>query len=529
MFEYYSSGSDEWPEDEFPANLKVNTKDGFVMMPRSIIFLKNLTFFSKLVRANLYIAEVNCKKLTVSEVNSYIEFINSRVTFKVNCENVFLMIKINKVIEDECLEDLIDNYFYEAGLKPVGLLKYCREESLTDLYFRLKKIIQESFEEYVLSGYFDGDDWNTFIAICEDSFIPKTCQQIALKCFLGWVSHKFEERQQYCLRLIQKINYRFIPTKRIKEIFDEHKNVFEIDEVHIFVYETLYKRGWSILPNCKPTDIILTGNMWDNEDGEMSKIFNVSIFSRILNGFAVKFRYYEDADGYEIIEDHLLIFNDYDNYTGSQKFNLMTRQTENFTINNAKKYGKRSICQVNGQIISFVNKEIQRLDVSKMQWCTFSSFPFPNGFDECVVINHCVYIIGGEERSTHRYDIREGLWQQCASEQFECYCSALCSFDSKIMKVGGRMLNQHGDDYIDHQNCEMFDERANAWRVVSQLPVSLSKGKCCSIDNTVQLFGGYNNDVVSNNIHIFDIMSETWKLSDDVTYEGYQICSLNVI
>uniref|UniRef100_A0AC35U279 F-box/kelch-repeat protein n=1 Tax=Rhabditophanes sp. KR3021 TaxID=114890 RepID=A0AC35U279_9BILA len=164
-----------------------------------------------------------------------------------------------------------------------------------------------------------------------------------------------------------------------------------------------------------------------------------------------------------------------------------------------------------------------------MEWRTFSSFPFSNDFGKSVVLNNCVYIIGGERRSTRRYDIREGLWQQCGLEQFESYRSALCPFDGKIMKAGGRMLNQQKTNFIVHQNCEMLDERVNGWRVVSELPVSLSKGKCCSIDNTVQLFGGYNNDVVSNNVHIFDIMTETWKLSDDVTYEGYQICSLNVI
>uniref|UniRef100_A0AC35UD35 BTB domain-containing protein n=1 Tax=Rhabditophanes sp. KR3021 TaxID=114890 RepID=A0AC35UD35_9BILA len=147
MTEYYSSDSDSSSDDQFHSDLRVNTKDGFVMMPRNIDLLRYYpTLFSKLVCVDSFLGEVSCKELTVSEMNSFIKYKTLRTVFKVDCKNVFLMIKINKIVEDECLSDLINYYFYEDGLKPVGLFKYCREESLTDLCSCLKKNIQESFE-----------------------------------------------------------------------------------------------------------------------------------------------------------------------------------------------------------------------------------------------------------------------------------------------------------------------------------------------------------------------------------------------
>uniref|UniRef100_A0AC35TXN5 BACK domain-containing protein n=1 Tax=Rhabditophanes sp. KR3021 TaxID=114890 RepID=A0AC35TXN5_9BILA len=436
------------------------------------------------------------------------------------------MINISEVLNDAHIQDRMYWYIDAEDVKPVGLLKYCNAKGLTDLCSLLKENIQEYVEVYVSANYFDDDDWETFTEVMEDSFITRTCQETVLQCFFGWINYKFEERKEYCVALLQKINFRFIKTETIRKLFDGNKKVFEIDGVSCFIYVSLYKRGLSINPNDQPTDILMIAHTWDGEVGEMSKIFKFNIFTRIFDGFGVVSEDDIDAVGYEIIEDDLLIFQT-TTLCKFKKFNLFTRKAEEFTINSPMNYRYQSTCQINGQIIVFRNNGVSRVDPNKMELYNVSNFRDQTVSGEPIVFNNSIYIVGGgDSRPTYRYDIREGLLESCCFELFDGYDSSVCLFDNNIIKVGG--IFAVGNDYITHGHCEIFDPRVNTWREVSALPVVLSNGKCCQIDNTVQLFGGHTADEPSNNIHIFDILSGNWSLSQAVTEQNYEICSLNL-
>uniref|UniRef100_A0AC35UGE0 BACK domain-containing protein n=1 Tax=Rhabditophanes sp. KR3021 TaxID=114890 RepID=A0AC35UGE0_9BILA len=486
-------------------------------------------FFQNKFIENPDTVEVECKDLTISDMELYIEYIYGQKTFNFFKDTTILrMINVYEAMNDESLLDSIINYSKISGKKMIKMFAYTRENSFEDLYDFFKNNIACCFEAYARKDDFDSADFTTLLDIFNDELVSKNPQETILKCYISWILHKFDERQQYCLELLRRINFRFIDFGKIKKIFDQNKKLSEIDGVSLFIYETLYKRGLFIQPNSKPTDILLTC-MDEDENG---KIFNYNINSQLFSELAslseqIFLFDYEDAVGNEIVGEHLLIICQARNFN-LLKFNFMTRQILPLKLPGFYDHSQFSTCTINKEVLMFTKTEVKSLDQNKMEWISHhSKIPTELKDHKSVRQDNSVYIVGRDISSTLRFDPREGKFETCSSTLFQGFYSGVCTINDSIMKAGGsfELLDDDGDfeDFVAHGHCEMFDVRTNRWREVAALPTIVREPECCQIENTVKVFDGLNNT------YSFDKSTEIWSSNETDILPNFEVCWLNLI
>uniref|UniRef100_A0AC35UD38 MIF4G domain-containing protein n=1 Tax=Rhabditophanes sp. KR3021 TaxID=114890 RepID=A0AC35UD38_9BILA len=170
-------------------------------------------------------------------------------------------------------------------------------------------------------------DYTTLLDVLDDEYAATKSQGAILKVYINWLNYEFHKRSPFFLELLKRINFRFVSCRDIKEIFDQNKRLFEIDDVAVYIFKTLFKRGFSINPNSKPTEILM---LCDDEEEECS-VFNYNLcsntfskLSTLTNSFYMS--NYADSSGIEVLDDNLLIFCDAPDF-GLLQYDFMTRET----------------------------------------------------------------------------------------------------------------------------------------------------------------------------------------------------------
>uniref|UniRef100_A0AC35TNP5 BACK domain-containing protein n=1 Tax=Rhabditophanes sp. KR3021 TaxID=114890 RepID=A0AC35TNP5_9BILA len=425
------------------------------------------------------------------------------------------------------------SYFHRSGVSAARMLAHAREKSYHELYRELIDETRDSFDADPDENQFHLIDYTTLLDILDDEYAATKSQGAILKVYISWLNYDFHKRNSFFLELLKRINFRFVSCRDIKEMLDQNKRLFEIDDVAVYIFKTLFKRGFSINPNSKPTEILM---LCIDEEEECS-VFDYNLCSNTFCELStlentVSSYYYTDSSGVEVLGDNLLIFCNGCNFDLLQ-YDFMTRKTLELRCKGFKYPSEYSTCKINGEILMFGESKVYSFDPNKIQFNYHSKMPDSLVSFMSVQQNNVVYIVCDDIERTLRFDPREGLWERCGSVLFNSYTSAVCAFNDAILKAGGciQWNDENGDfdDFVPYPNCEMFETRTNGWREIGALPVPLRDSKCCQVESTVQLFGGSNDLGTSSNIYTFNESTETWSLSEIVAPAEYEILSLNLI
>ncbi|XP_025105557.1 kelch-like protein 9 [Pomacea canaliculata] len=135
-----------------------------------------------------------------------------------------------------------------------------------------------------------------------------------------------------------------------------------------------------------------------------------------------------------------------------------------------------------------------------------------------VVLNHCLYIIGGRDWNTgtylanvRKYDPRVNHWSQVAPMTLaRCRFTAV-ALDGYVYVVGGETFSSRVTDSV-----ERYDPSADQWTEVASLPRARADHASCSLGGRIYVSGGISNlkHQCSNVFWVYDPFDNTWR---DVT------------
>uniref|UniRef100_A0AC35TJ66 BTB domain-containing protein n=1 Tax=Rhabditophanes sp. KR3021 TaxID=114890 RepID=A0AC35TJ66_9BILA len=207
-------------------DLKVNLKDGFVMTSKFLMHAHN-RYLRRIFDADPDVEVVDCELLSLRDMTVYIQYMS------------------------------ILSYFYESGISAARMLAHAREKSYHELYRELIDETRDSFDADPDENQFHLIDYTTLLDILDDEYAATKSQGAILKVYINWLNYDFHKRNSFFLKLLKRINFRFVSCRDIKEMLDQNKRLFEIDDVAVYIFKTLFKRGFSINPNSKPTEILM--------------------------------------------------------------------------------------------------------------------------------------------------------------------------------------------------------------------------------------------------------------------------------
>nr|XP_006813438.1 PREDICTED: LOW QUALITY PROTEIN: kelch-like protein 14-like [Saccoglossus kowalevskii] len=167
--------------------------------------------------------------------------------------------------------------------------------------------------------------------------------------------------------------------------------------------------------------------------------------------------------------------------------------------------GERGNHQVSNLILIF--DEYHRL------WKRLSMMPLKR-VDHCIaVLNHFLYIIGGQELklngkdsigTVHRYDPRFNTWLQICPMQQRRAFFVLEAAGGSLFAIGGK--NEHGP----LASVEYYRPEINEWRYVAPLESANYALAGCVHDQKVYITGGFTNRMFSNQLQVFDKDENQW-------------------
>lgn len=142
--------------------------------------------------------------------------------------------------------------------------------------------------------------------------------------------------------------------------------------------------------------------------------------------------------------------------------------------------------------------EVEMFDPTHGSWIDSPPLQQSRFTTTAAELNGILYVVGGYDfdkdsylQSLERYDPREGFWTQLASMRTKRACHSVAVLGETLYALGG----YDGNRMV--STVEIFDPRANSWRMSS--PFSIPRGYGCAVtaNDNVYLIGGTNADAES--------------------------------
>ena len=159
-------------------------------------------------------------------------------------------------------------------------------------------------------------------------------------------------------------------------------------------------------------------------------------------------------------------------------------------------------------------RDVLRYSPIRNEWKKLASMETGRAAHCAVVLGDLIYVIAGFHgevchQSTESYNPLTNQWTNMpdlAKARRFASAAATCG---KIVVVGG--YRDVTDENNTEPTCELFDPCVNQWSLVAS-PI-VPRGACAiaSVDETVYVFGGENDERYLDDIEIFDVKSNKWQ------------------
>ncbi|XP_047054911.1 kelch-like protein 22 [Lolium rigidum] len=142
--------------------------------------------------------------------------------------------------------------------------------------------------------------------------------------------------------------------------------------------------------------------------------------------------------------------------------------------------------------------EVEMFDPAHGSWIHSPSLQQSRFTTTATELNGVLYVAGGYDfnkdsylQSLERYDPREGFWTQLTSMKTKRACHSVAVLGETLYALGGYDGNQMVS------TVEIFDPRANSWRISSPFSVPRGYGCAVTVNDNVYLIGGTSADAES--------------------------------
>ena len=144
-------------------------------------------------------------------------------------------------------------------------------------------------------------------------------------------------------------------------------------------------------------------------------------------------------------------------------------------------------------------------------WSTHpSTLNTPRSDFGTVVLDRCIYVIGGTHYSTYlksveAFDVSEKSWKPVAPMATPRRGVAVVSCDGSIYAIGGQ-----SSTWGCLKSVECYDPSKNKWKFVAPLPTPRRNACAITIGERVYVIGGYTGSEATNSVEIYDPATDKW-------------------
>ncbi|OGW55844.1 MAG: hypothetical protein A3D21_01050 [Nitrospirae bacterium RIFCSPHIGHO2_02_FULL_42_12] len=156
-------------------------------------------------------------------------------------------------------------------------------------------------------------------------------------------------------------------------------------------------------------------------------------------------------------------------------------------------------------------------------WGRGTDMLMPHDFPASVVVNGCIYIIGGHHPDATKggpltdpgfsfcevFNPDSGKWREIAPMPTSRFALASVVLDNKIVALGGGGLR--GDGFKNFDIVECYDPLNNTWSNAGfNLPWSAAGLGACTVNNKLYIVGGNSGEKIEDRFACYDPLTRKW-------------------
>lgn len=175
-------------------------------------------------------------------------------------------------------------------------------------------------------------------------------------------------------------------------------------------------------------------------------------------------------------------------------------------------------------------------DIIKNQWDSLPDLPVKLTSLNAVVIGADIYILGGTIRDTkvyfYRYNIEDKTYHPLETLRVPRMNTTLTLHNGKIYSCGGNSFLK--GEYKWHSEVEQYDPQTNIWKMMTPMPMALSRSSAFLKGNEIHVIGGSDKVGISeSNLQstylIYHVSRDCWENYKpiSVAIAGHQCIEFN--
>jgi hypothetical protein len=156
---------------------------------------------------------------------------------------------------------------------------------------------------------------------------------------------------------------------------------------------------------------------------------------------------------------------------------------------------------------------VDLLDLRSNKWESLPDMPQPRSGNGAVVIDRCVYVIGGGDSIMLDLENPENGWKKIPpmshADRLGC---AVVGLDNCIIVIGG----YHKKEGCCLTSVEMYNTEKEEWKKLPDMPTRRTSPAAAAVGRKLMVAGGWDNNITLSVLEVLDLDAMKWKKLADM-------------